>query len=433
MSSYLPKPPPVRGGWRVGLFVFGIAVCLVAGFAFLPLLLPRATPARLPEDATDLAFAPPLALPARGLSPAKQLRFRAPALLPIARLAATNLAPAIGSTRRVNTPTNELSALRGVAGGAWRAAITNRLVNTNELPVFTALRASRGQPIPKEVSDLAKEITRNCQNEAERAKAIYDWMTSHITYDWKVWADMVAGANTYTQPQDPLSVIQRGTGVCAGYAWLFDALAASVGMDATFVIGDVRGYRGTADDNLTSKFQHAWNSVQIDGQWCLLDATWGARQPGESTTDYLARRDYYYQTAPNQLIFDHLPESENWQLLENPIPDDAFRELPNLKPAFFRDGLRLANAFSDTLTTPLGKPTSVILAAPEGILLGATLTQNGQDLSANLSVRESGIRRDILVAPLPAGQYILRLYSKPATSSGLYDCAADYVVNVGGP
>lgn len=434
MSPSPPNPPPVRGGWRAGLLAFAIAVCLAAGFAFLPLLFPKANDVRPPDDAAYSTLAPLPDLPTPASSPAKHLRFHAPTLLPMARLAATNLAPATGTPRPVSTPTNELAVVRGVAGGAACAASTNRLAHTNELPVIAALRASRTQPIPREVADLAKEITRNCQTDAERAKAIYDWMTSHITYDWKVWADIVAGATTYTQPQDPLSVIQRGTGVCAGYAWLFDALAASVGMSATFVIGDVRGYRGTADDNLISKFQHAWNSVLIDGQWRLLDATWGARQEGESATDYLARRDYYFQTPPNQMIFDHLPETAVWQLLANPLADNAFHELPNLKPAFFRDDLRLANAFSDTLITSPGKATGVIVTAPEGILLGATLSQNGQDLSANnLFIRESGIRRDVLVGPLPAGQYILRLYSKPATSTGPYDCAADYVVNVGGP
>jgi transglutaminase-like putative cysteine protease len=426
----IPLPsPPVRGGWRVGLLVFGCAALAAAAFTLAPLLWQVSgqrepgdkAGGTSPDNRADAAFS-------------RKVTTSVSAVTPVARHAVTNLAPVSGAARAV-TATNALVAMRGVSGAGSRTSAVSRTARSGrELPVFAALRASRSQPIPKEVAELAREITRNSKTDAERARAIYDWMTSHITYDWKVWADIVAGAGTYTQPQDPLSVLQRGTGVCAGYAWLFDALAASAGLNTTFIIGDVRGYRGTADDDLISKYQHAWNSVQVGDQWYLLDSTWGARQDGEPATDYLARRDYYYQTPPDQMIFDHLPESADWQLLSNPLEAEAFRDLPNLKPAFFRDGLRLGNAFSDAIATPTGKPAVVTLAAPEGILLGATLSCNGQDISAShVSIIESGIRRDVVVGALPAGDYILRIYSKPATAAGPFDCAADYALTVGGP
>jgi len=414
------------------MLVFGIAVLAAAGFIVAPLLWPGwGSSGLLPDPTGDTAAG---LLPHRSPTAAFAGRalFRPPDIQPVARLTATNLAPVTGQPRPLIAAASTLSTLRGVAGGGLRASFTNRTTRTTrELPIFAALRASPNQPIPREVADLARDITRDCKTEADHARAIYDWITGHVTYDWKVWADIIAGADSYTQPQDPLSVIQRGTGVCAGYAWLFDALASSVGIDATFVIGDVRGYRGTADDTLVSKNQHAWNSVQIDGEWYLLDSTWGARQDGESATDYLARRDYYFQTPPNQMIFDHLPETATWQLLSAPIPSAVFQDLPNLKPAFFSNGLRLGNAFSDTISTTAGTPAGVTIAAPDGILVAATLSLNGQDIGANnLFIRESGIRRDVVVGPLPAGNYILRLYVKPATNAGPYDCAADYAVTV---
>ena len=266
--SYPRSENPLRSGWRVGALVFAIALLTGATIAIVLLWGPgqdRSIPQ--PERA-------PSALPLRRMphfpSSARLDAFLAtpPAVF---RLAATNLVAVVGRPRPLATATNALAPLRGVIGDAAR---TNRLTGaTNEPAVLAALRASRGQPIPKEVADLAREITRDCQTETARAKALYDWITGHITYDWKVWNDILAGADAYTQPQDPLSVLQRGTAVCAGYAWLFDALAASAGLDATFVIGNVRGYRGTADDTVDSKYLHAWNSVQIDGQWQLLDAT----------------------------------------------------------------------------------------------------------------------------------------------------------------
>ena len=433
MVPFPPTPPRVRSGWRVGLLVFSLGMLVAAGFMMAPLLWPNRDAAlRLPDDPASPARGATRPRHTTTTSFTRHASFLAAEIDPVAQLTATNLTAITGPARPVDALTN---ILRGVAGSGIRLAGSNCITRTNkELAVFTALRASFNQPIPKEVKALALDITRDCKTDAERAKAIYDWITGHITYDWKVWADIVAGANTYTQPQDPLSVIQRGTGVCAGYAWLFDALTTSVGIDASFVIGDVRGYRGTTDDSLISPYLHAWNCVQIDGQTYLLDSTWGARQDGESATDYLARRNYYFQTPPNQIIFDHFPENPSLQLLANPIGTDAFQSLPNLKPTFFTDGLRLGNAFNDAISTSAGTPTGVTLAVPDGILLAATLSINGQDISANnLLIRQNGIRNDVVIGPLPAGKYILRLYAKNAANAGPYDCAADYAVTVSSP
>ena len=432
-----PTPSAVRSGWRAALLAFGFTAFVAIGFTLAPLLGPMRSH---PKPSTDAPGGDSFTAttPTRwGLTAwyvAHTPAFSSD-LDVVFRCAATNLSLASGPTQLLAAATNDLPVLRGVADNNAAASVTNRSTRAaRELPVFTALRASANQPIPKEISDLARDLTRDCKTDTERARVLYDWITGHITYDWKVWADIVAGANTYTQPQDPLSVLQRGTAVCAGYAWLFDAFATSVGLDATFVIGNVRGYRGTADDNLVSPYLHAWNSVQLDGQWYLLDSTWGARQDGESATDYLARRDYYFLTPANQMIFDHWPENPTAQLLSSPVNREAFQNLPNLKPTFFRTGLLLGNAFSDVIATPVGTPTGVAVAVPSGILIAATLSSHGQDLSVNnLFLRQNSLRTDVVVGPLPAGTYILRLYAKPATYPGPYECAADYAVTVGGP
>ncbi len=300
-----------------------------------------------------------------------------------------------------------------------------------EHPLFSALRASAGQTIPAEIIALAREITADATNDLGRARAIYDWLTATIRYDVEEWAHIVGGGESYSHDHDPLSVVRRGTTVCIGYAWLFDALAQSVGMNATFLIGDVRGYRGTADDAIISAFKHAWNAVQIDGEWALLDATWGARQTGESADAYALRSAYYFATPANQLIFDHLPESADWQLLADPVPDvSAFRALPNLKPAFFRDGLRLANAFTDTLQLAADARGGVTLLAPENVALVATLTPGTGKETVRLPVIVGDDRRTIPVGPLPAGDYILRVYSSPDAANVAFECAADYAVTV---
>ncbi len=300
---------------------------------------------------------------------------------------------------------------------------------TGEHPLFAALRASAGQPIPAEVRALALEITDGSTNDLQRARLIYDWITDYIRYDTEEWAHVVAGAEDYCHDHDPLSVLRRGTTVCIGYAWLFDALAQSVGLRATYLIGDVRGYRGTEDDTLVSAFKHAWNAVEVDQTWMLLDATWGARQTEQVEDAYAARRAYYFNTPANQMIFDHLPESAAWQLLVDPVPDVAsFAALPNLKPAFFTDGLRLANAFTDTLHLGAGTQAGITLQAPEDVRLIATLSQADGANTRMLPMVQEGDRRDVVVGSVPAGTYILRVYSSSGTAPVRFECAADFVI-----
>jgi transglutaminase-like putative cysteine protease len=431
MASLAPNLSPGRGGLRMGLWVFAAAALFASGVLLGPLIWspPRATDAATVQAPDRIPFPP---FDTRASFPTPNDGSPLSQMPSLAAIAITNLTASTGAVRMVAS--TNLPSIRGIAAAGLPRSGTNRNHRARGEPaVFAALRASRNQPVPKEVADLAKSITRDCKTDADRARAIYDWMTGHITYDWKVWADIVAGATAYTEPQDPASVIARGTAVCAGYAWLFDALAASAGMEATFVIGDVRGYRGTADDSLVSPYLHAWNSVRIDDTWYLLDSTWGARQNGESATDYLARRDYYFETPAKQMIFDHLPENDDWQLLANPISSADFQSLPNLKPAFFRDGLRLGNAFADTLSVLTSTACGITLVAPETTAIAATLTSNARDISAgNIVIRESGVRRDIVLAPLPAGEYILRIYSKQDASNAPYECAIDYVVKIAG-
>ena len=317
----------------------------------------------------------------------------------------------------------------GGVGGVTSAPPAAALAAREELPVFAALRASRGQPIPPEVAELAQQITQGATNEAMRARALYTWITEHIRYDVQEWAHITGGGSAYMNAHDPLSVIERGTTVCAGYAWLYDAMARSVGLDSTFLIGAVRGYRGTPDDALVSAFKHAWNAVRVDGDWRLLDATWGARQTGEAAADHQARQAYYFDTPPRQMIFDHLPESPDWQLLDEPLPDaKAFHTLPNLKPAFFQHGLRLGNAFASTVTAEAAAGGRLIVTAPGHVQVAATLGPlDGRAAPRAIPVAEAGERRDIQIDPLEPGEYILRVYSRRPEDTR-FTCSADFVL-----
>jgi hypothetical protein len=419
-----------RSGLRVAILVCILGLLIAAAFMLTPLV----SPPRDKPPAT-VAIARPTAHPHRPFSfyssPAFATNVKFSTLLPIAQLGSTN-------ARVRAAGTNNLRLVQGIASGALTN--TNGAHAAHKLPIFDELRAGLKQPVPKEIADLAQSITKDCKTDTDKARAIYNWITDHITYDWNVWNAIVSGATTYTEPQDPLSVMQRGTGVCIGYSWLFTDMAQSVGLSSDSIIGDVRGYRGTADDQLISPYQHAWNWVSLDGNQVLLDSTWGATQGNsESLADYIARRDYYFATPPQQLVFDHLPESSDLQMLANPVSSDAFDIMPNLKPAFFQDGLKLGDPsdFASTLQTTTGQTGDIMLGTPPGIQLAASLLNaSGQDISSRDTIgvfqtplQSGNLRQDVVIHSLPPGDYLLRIYAGAATATSL-KCFADYAIKV---
>ena len=302
-----------------------------------------------------------------------------------------------------------------------------------EPPIFEKLRKSKNAPIPKEVRDLAAELTKGLTGRQEKAKAIYDWLTSNIVYDTDEWKNITRGANQYTHEHDPLSVLKRGSTVCIGYAWLFDALCESAGITSTWLIGDVRGYRDTPDDKAISDFRHAWNAFQNDdGTWSLLDATWGAVQEGDNSQSVKSRQDYYFDTPANQFIFDHLPENENWQLLEEPLQSEtAFTILPNLKPSFFTNGLKLGDNYTSSLSAASDKSALFLYSAPEGVNVAVTLGATSSDEEAKelkILTSPDKTKSAAILPPLPKGEYILRIYSGFETS--LLECSADFIISI---
>ena len=335
------------------------------------------------------------------------------------------MAPAKSSQEGGDDDNFTASLLRDTAGAP---SPTNG--KTREPGIFAQLRNHRSQPIPGKVRELASEITKDCTDETSKARAIYDWLTANITYDTAEWRNIVAGADDYIHPHDPASVLERGTTVCIGYAWLFDDLCAAAGLESTFLIGDVRGYRGTPDEDLVTSVRHAWSAVREDGEWKLLDATWGARQEGEKDADYKERADYYFATPPNQFVFDHLPENADWQLLENPVPaDTAFSILPNLKPAFFRDGLKLGGDYTSVLGATTGERHRLVFGKPEGTDVAFTLGP-ASDGEASKQIRAvtsaSGKTVSAIIPPLPKGEHLLRVYSR--TGEGAFTCGADFII-----
>lgn len=138
------------------------------------------------------------------------------------------------------------------------------------LPSGTA-KAQRGIVlVPKQIAALAKQITAGDKTDRERAKALYEWESHHISYDWVKYQDYVKRGQW--DAQTPLQTLQTRKGVCADYALLYAELAHAVGLKVQVD----EGIGGTPSDSGS----HAWNQVwdSSSQRWIAVDTTWGSTQ-----------------------------------------------------------------------------------------------------------------------------------------------------------
>ena len=218
------------------------------------------------------------------------------------------------------------------------------------------------------LEELAAYLQQITQTERQRAWAVFRWMTANISYD----ADALF--SDVSADQEPSAVLRNRRAVCAGYTALFEALAKRLGLQTVAINGYSKGFGYVVGQGF-EEMNHAWNAAQIDGKWRLLDATWGAGYLDEQGRFVRRFNSHYFDTPPEQFIYDHFPQDPQWQLLATPLTLAQYEQLPFLKPAFFQHELALTHQAQGAL--PADPRLSLSLSAPADVLLSAQLRQGG--------------------------------------------------------
>jgi len=158
------------------------------------------------------------------------------------------------------------------------------------------------------------ENTLNLEDD-QKVYLAYYWITSNIEYDY----DGYYGRSIIET--NPTTFFQKRKTVCTGYSNLFRELLYSMNKtDVVCISGYSKGLGYSPLKN--AEINHDWNAVKINGEWCLVDTTWGI--PSDT---------YYLCTPPQCFVRDHLPsETQSYfQLLENPISVKTFNEFARSK------------------------------------------------------------------------------------------------------
>ncbi len=168
------------------------------------------------------------------------------------------------------------------------------------------------QNLPALVDYLIKEAT----SDTEKARAIYAWITHHIQYD-EAAARQDKRINRFLA-----DILSRKKGICFDYALLFQAMCQHAGISCQVISGygrtNLEAYAFPESPN------HAWNAVRLDGEWHLLDATWGSIKGQDAWM--IQYNSSYFLSPPELFVLNHLPNMPMWQLQACPITPAAFKE-----------------------------------------------------------------------------------------------------------
>ncbi|KAK8188982.1 uncharacterized protein BKA78DRAFT_318386 [Phyllosticta capitalensis] len=159
---------------------------------------------------------------------------------------------------------------------------------------------------------LAHELCDPFPSLTDKARAIFTWLHHNIDYNC---AAFFGGC---VQPSTPANTISSGLAVCEGYAGLFSALAAKVGLESVVIGGHGKGfgYAPLAPGSPVPQFScgHAWNAVRIDGgEWKLIDACWGAGSVDGASRSY--KRHFtpsFFIMDNNEFGMKHYPEDSRY-------------------------------------------------------------------------------------------------------------------------
>jgi hypothetical protein len=159
---------------------------------------------------------------------------------------------------------------------------------------------------------ISDYISQNFVTEEEKIRAVFYWVAANISYDLK-------GIDQHIKNEDKVkTTLASRKGVCRHYAAVFTALSNHLGIQTIAI----SGYTSKKDGSI-SDLSHAWCVSKINQKWHLYDPTWGAGQIKDNKF-FKKLNNFYFDTAPKELVKNHMPFDYMWQLLDYPISNNDF-------------------------------------------------------------------------------------------------------------
>ena len=141
---------------------------------------------------------------------------------------------------------------------------------------------------------IKKEIDRQLEgfSDYDKIREVHNWLIDNIEYDVNLNAD---------EPYSISGALTEGKAVCEGYSRSFKYIMDELEIPCVLVSG-----KGTNSNGETES--HAWNYVQLDGNWYAVDVTWD--DPIIVGNGYVAEDTHYRHFLRGQNTFGetHQPD-----------------------------------------------------------------------------------------------------------------------------
>jgi hypothetical protein len=222
---------------------------------------------------------------------------------------------------------------------------------------------------------LAEAICKDLKTDRDKARAIFTWLAHNIKYDIEGMGRDPIRAESLEALENKMdkitaNVYKKGKGVCHDYSTLYLEMCEVAKVECLLVGGHAR------QNNRRGWEGHAWNAVNIEGKWQLLDVTWGAGYIDDDEKFHYDFASGYFATAPHLFILNHFPLDEKWQLLETPIDKKSFKNQPAIGFRHTKWGITDAEPLREPLKKDAQGNVAVrfkIKNPPELILVGLGL------------------------------------------------------------
>lgn len=276
------------------------------------------------------------------------------------------------------------------------------------------------------VDELSLILSQYANDEAEKARIIYSWITHNISYDVKALNDLFNN-NIYPDVTAE-TVLNTRTTICSGYANLYQQIAKKMGIKSVIILGYAKGVNYIV--GLDNNVNHSWNGVKIDGNWYLIDATWGAGTVNNNAFN-TQFNPFYFAPNPQEFIYTHFPENSKWQLLNPIVSRSQFDSLANVSSTLFEHDIQLLSHPNVNITAE--DHVNIALKAPKNIVAIASLQSEQTAVEENYTFVQKQGENIIVNASFPEkGKYKLDIFAKPKDESNSYPLVVSYNISAKG-
>lgn len=159
---------------------------------------------------------------------------------------------------------------------------------------------------------MAKQKYSFGLNDVESAFLVYQWMIKNL--DLKCEA---------TKPQTAQDVYDTGIGNSFGFSILFQTMTYYLNVTSGLIKGYTRN-KSNITQLPTEPFDWIWNYILMNNTYYLVDVAFGrggCNGPDLRNVDDI----FFFGTKPEHFIYWNYPYDNKWQLLDEPVPFDVFK------------------------------------------------------------------------------------------------------------